>query len=58
MMQDAEMRMGGYHPDKAQKPAVYKQGSLQPERRGQSGFCDSQPVMRLRPEAIYFMPAQ
>ncbi|OQP59711.1 hypothetical protein A3860_36115 [Niastella vici] len=58
MMLDAEMRIGGYHPDKGHKPALKEQTALQPERRGQSGFCDSQPVSRFRPEAIYFMPGR
>lgn len=57
-MQEAEERMGGYHPDKGQQPAALKQVSHQPERHGRSGFCDSQPVMRFRPEAIYFMPGR
>jgi hypothetical protein len=58
LMQEAEMRIGGYHPDKAQKTAILKQVTHQPERHGKSGFCDSQPVTRFRPEAIYFMPGR
>jgi len=58
LMQEAEMRIGGYHPEKSQQPAVLKKVTLQPERHDRSGFCDSQPVTRFRPEAIYFMPGR
>jgi len=58
MMQEAEMRIGGYHPDKGQNTAILKRVNLQPERQGRSGYCDSKPVTRFRPEAIYFMPGR
>jgi hypothetical protein len=55
-VQEAEMRKGGFHPDKGQKPAVPQQVFVQPDRHGQTHLCYSQPVMKLRPEATYFMP--
>lgn len=35
-----------------EKPRV----TIQPERNRQSGLCYCQPVMRFRPEALYYMP--
>jgi uncharacterized membrane protein len=34
------------------KPPVF----IQPDRKRQSGLCYSQPVIRFRPEALYYMP--
>jgi len=55
-VQEAEMRKGGYHPDKGRKPAIPEQVIVHPHRHGQTHLCYSQPVMKLRPEATYFMP--
>jgi hypothetical protein len=58
MMEEAERRIGGYHPEKSRKPVVQEQVMVQPDHHGQSQFCFSQPVKTFRPEAIYFMPGR
>jgi hypothetical protein len=56
MMQEAEMRLNGYHPDKSRKPATIEQVAFQQDPHHPAQVCFSQPVSRLRPEAAYFMP--
>jgi hypothetical protein len=46
-----------YKADKSWKPAYTEQQTIQPGRNGQSHLCWNQPVMALRPEAVYYMPA-
>jgi hypothetical protein len=58
MMQEAERKIHGYHPDKSRKPAVIEQVAVQrnPDPHHPAHLCFSEPVSRLRPEAAYFMP--
>lgn len=59
LMEEAEMRKNGYHPDNnSRKRAVQEQVIPLPDHHGKSGFCYSKPVTALRPEAIYFMPGR
>jgi hypothetical protein len=46
-----------YKADKSRKPAYTEPQTIQPNRNGQSHLCWNQPVIALKPEAVYYMPA-
>lgn len=51
-----EIKGEEYKVDNGWKPVHLAQATMQPDSNGRSGLCCSQPVMKLRPEARYYMP--
>lgn len=55
MVQERRMQ----HKQPIQEPRIFQPvvpSTMQPDTNGRSGLCCSEPVMKLRPEARYFMP--
>jgi hypothetical protein len=46
-----------YKADKSRQPAYTEPQTIQPNRNGQSHLCWNQPVIAIKPEAVYYMPA-
>jgi uncharacterized membrane protein len=55
-IQKEEIKKDRHKADKGRIPAALEQVTIQSDHNVQPGLCRCQPVMKFKPEAVYFMP--